>query len=100
MAWSTIREATQEDLDALNKAARRFAARHDLQDMDFVKPSQWYDTVDNAVEGEVSRHRDPNDIDHWYAMRLKTLWTRVVRRVLKHPTADGVAYGYVGWHVD
>ena len=32
--------------------------------------------------------------------RLSRLWRRIVRRVLKSPNADGIAYGYVGYYAE
>lgn len=99
MAWSTIRKATQEDYAVLNKAARRFADHHNLDTSNF-SDRPWYERVDAVVEGYAEYHRDPNDVEHWDAMRLANLWRRVVRRALKEPSTDGIAYGYVGSHVD
>lgn len=100
MAWSTIREATSEDYAALNKAARRFADHHNLDVTNFESGNNWYYRVDMTISSYVWQHRDPNDVEHWDAARLANLWRRVVRRALKEPSADGIAYNYVGSRVN
>jgi hypothetical protein len=100
MAWSTIRKATEEDTERLQIAATRFLERHqdempylkldaeDLQDPVFTVTfhTDWDESMEDA-------QRIPR-------RRLARLWTRCQRRALRHPHADGIAYGYVGQHVD
>lgn len=103
MAWGTIRNATDEDMEKLNKAARRFAAKHDLtaEAIGMIKAGmnggEWYANVDMLVDMQVGMHRDPNDWEHRDAKYTAMLWKRCIRRALGSPDADGVAHGYVGY---
>ena len=99
MGWSIIRKATEEDYEALNKAARRFAARHEEigRYMEWSGDSErthWYGTVDNAVR---SYERNDRYGDGKYIARL---WLRCVARALGSKFAEGIAYGCVGAHED
>lgn len=97
MAWGTIRKATSEDFEALDKAARRFADRHDIE-IDLAGTTESiYKQVDRRVENELGMHRDPNDQDHIDALYLSRLWKRCVRRALHEPNADGISWDYVGY---
>jgi|WetSurMetagenome_2_1015567.scaffolds.fasta_scaffold1358626_1 hypothetical protein len=103
-AWGVIRNVRDEDYEALDKSARRFAARHNLtqkieQEMKFQKSIgynlSWYGSVDNYIETYINineggcRHADA----HYLAM----LWKRCIRRALGEPSADGIAYDTVGY---
>jgi hypothetical protein len=101
MAWGIIRKATDEDYEALNKAARRFAARHNLN-LNFFNPDSGsiYENVDMYVDMLLDEHKDPNDYEHREAKYLAMLWKRVIRRALNEPSADGISWEHVGSHVD
>ena len=90
MSWGTLRKANDEDLAALNAAARRFAERHDIT---FASEISDVDTVEYWL---YEQDKDDFRLGKYYAR----LWNRCVARALKHPGAEGIAYGYVGYHVD
>jgi hypothetical protein len=94
MTWSTIRKATDEDYDKLEKRAKAFAKRHDL-DIDEDLYSVTPDVVWDTLQYDVLHSPYPQD-----ARRLLSLWKRIVRRALRHSWAEGIAYGYVGFRVD
>ena len=93
MAWSTIRRATGEEKAKLEKAARQFAARHEIDLYDGLDPVL-------TVEGNCEPGYGAGDYEKRRARRLNRLWLRVVRRVLGDASADGIAYGYVGRHAE
>lgn len=83
MAWSVIRTATQGDVERLETAAQRFATRHQYG---VVKGWNYVELVEcNTAESDYAYHRQ--------------LWRRIVRRVLQHSRAEGIAWGAVGFHV-
>lgn len=95
MAWNTIRKATDEDSARLMAAAQRFMATH--------FPS--VDTDDVADTGEMMAMVVEAEIDaaasidpHGNHARLRNLWRAAVRRALREPACEGIAYGYVGRH--
>ena len=92
MAWSVIREATDEDRELLEQRAVAFCKRHDIPVRagdSAVQEADWYtEPRDDDDEGQ--------RLDRQY---LKTLWLRVVRRALKHPWAEGIAWDTVGFSV-
>jgi hypothetical protein len=109
MAWSTIRKATDQDFEALNKAARRFSARHDLtktigNDLEISKEAgmktTWHKSLETYLAVLSEEHSDVNDWGHSEAVTMARLWKRCVRRALGEPTADGIAHGYVGLQVE
>lgn len=86
MGWNTIRKATNEDEQALQAAAERFCKRHNLEfDADMPAQTTIYYTLDNDREDE---------------KRLRHLWRAIVRRTLGNKSAEGIAYGYVGYSHD
>ena len=88
MAWSTIRPATDDDIEKLNQAAVRFIARHKINNpasVQSVKAVEW------AIEQENESY--PGE----FATERK-LWRAIVRRDLGSRFAEGIAYGYVGVH--
>lgn len=97
MGWSTIRKATSEDTERLNAAAQRFVERHELGDDVKVVPDEssplWYELSEYL---EVMGTDWPN----WDIPKLRRLWRQCVRRALREPNAEGIAYGYVGQHVN
>lgn len=91
MSWSTIRRATDTDNANLEQAAERFCRRHGIE----IYECSAQLAIDCALNpgggcGYAAEDR---------ARHLRPLWRRIVRRVLGSPNADGVAYGYVGFHV-
>ena len=91
MAWSTIRKATDDDKIRLYEAAERFCRRHNIDDGD----ASALDAVEFAVTdcaGTASEFSDR-------AKRLRPLWRKAVHRTLQCK-ADGIAHGYVGFHVE
>jgi gluconate kinase len=101
MAWGTIRPATDEDYENLNKAARRFAARHpEVHDhmhegdpiTDADRGVTWYASVTNAVDF-MERYSENGKY-------IAMLWKRCFRRAVDEPSAEGIAWGHIGSHVD
>lgn len=82
MAWNTIRKATETDTNKLNAAAIRFCDTHCLN---YGETPYGEISAQSAVESAIEQDA-----------ALRKLWKRVVRRALNEPTADGIAYGYVG----
>ena len=97
MAWSVIRKETDEDYAALNKAARRFADRHGIALVMFNNTNSIYDQVDTFIQANLES-TPADDWEYAGAKYLETIWKRCVRRALKEPAADGVAWGSVGFH--
>ena len=92
MGWATIRKATDEDGERLNKAARRFYDKHpEVRDY-APDEGDWYSRVDAAVMA-VYDYVDGGK-------NTAKLWRRCVRRALGEPTADGIDWGYVGRRAD
>ena len=93
MAWSVIRKATNEDCELLEKRAQAFCKRHDIPleaDDSAVQEVDWYiEPCDDDDEGQ--------RLDRQY---LKQLWLAIVRRTLKHPRAEGIAWENVGFVVE
>lgn len=88
MAWATIRRANDEDITVLRERAAAFCARHNIET---------YDDPLCAIDYAVSEHHGESLLDEMDWKRLNRLWQAVVRRALKHPAAEGIAYGYVGY---
>jgi len=92
MAWLVERKATDEDKDALEKAARRFADRHEIAiDLNESFTSQ--------VENELAYRLDgyyPADWERTYWKQIKRLWLGCVRRALHSKDAEGIAWDTVG----
>lgn len=103
MAWGTLRLATDEDYEKLDKAARRFADRHGLEyptEKEDRKLGGWFQHIDGLIDMAVDMHKDPNDYEHEDVTYIAMLWKRVVRRALDEPSADGISWGYVGYFAD
>lgn len=92
MAWSTIRKATTEDRERLNAAAERFIARHGLEQYtnQFDGMSPWW-AVDFMLHQTEAVGRD--------TPYVRRLWRKALRRALRSPDADGIAYDYIGFYV-
>ncbi len=86
MAWSVIRKATDEDRRRLWERTVAFCKRHGIE----FDPEDPQGSIDFAIA-----RAHPAE-----AQRLRRLWTGVVRRALREPHADGIAWGMVGMHVD
>jgi len=84
MAWVCYRQATSEDRDRLQAAARRFIYRHSL------RISTEDDTGDSLALS----------IDLYVGGYERRLWLRCARRALRHPQAEGIAWGHVGRSVE
>jgi len=94
MAWGTIRRATDEDEQRLTAAAIRFARRYEI---DLIGDEN--DAV-FEIEGIVDLVRHSEWVPRPLTHRLPGYWMAVVRRALREPGAEGIAYGYVGYHVE
>lgn len=100
MSWSTIRKATHDDHETLNHRAEAFMARHNIPP---PTPPELTDAT------ELWRHLDAY-LDQralsgsWLNMQdgkhLRRLWIAILRRAVGHPAAEGIAYGYIGYHAD
>jgi len=100
MAWSTIRKATAEDYEKLEKRAAAFIERHDLRTM-IEAPGYPEGEIVWALEDHLSYYADEaNNPSPEHTRYLRQLWKRVVIRALRHPWADGISHGYVGYWVD
>ena len=87
MAWSIIRKATEEEITQLAEIEKRIAAR--------------YDVTDGAVGWDNSYFRSGYaSYDAYWQKCAKTqaAYRRAVRKLLGN-NAEGIAYGYVGYHV-
>ncbi len=91
MAWSTIRNATDADRKRMFEAAARFCTRHNIDTAAFESCES---AIDFAIDAE---ERDRKDYSG--RRKLATAWRRIVRRALDNKYAEGIAYGYVGYHV-
>ena len=98
--YATIRRADSEDTDRLLAAARRFAANHPYA----------AGNVADLADGELSDHPDAYvsllemsivdyDASVPGARNLLPRWRAAARRALRHPRADTIAWGYVGYNV-
>jgi hypothetical protein len=88
MAWSTMHKASEEDFERVESSARRFAVRHDL----FMVNDCNGENEGLPAHLEVGLIVDDRP-------GLRPLWRRCVVRALG-PGAEGIAYGYVGFHVN
>ncbi len=92
MAWQTIRRATEEDTARLERAARRFAERHDIESSGDVVFDVEFAVEHAAHHGIAATGHYPDD------GRLRRRWQRYVQWALRGP-AEGIAHGYVGYEV-
>jgi hypothetical protein len=90
MSWSTIRRASENDTTRLTAAAERFCARHDIDYHDC--------TAEFAIDCALDIGGSPSYEHLNRARRLAPLWRRIIRRTLGNG-AEGIAYGYVGFHI-
>lgn len=84
MAWSIIREATEEDNNRLDATARRFVERHHIDVSAERDIYGYYLAISGAGEED---------------SYLRKLWIGCVHRALRHDNAEGIAYGKVGYSV-
>ena len=86
MAWNTIRRATTEDEDRLDRAEQAFVKRHHLQ---------------LSVWGAITPGYGADETELTECKRLARLWLRCMRRALRSSIAEGIAWwGDVGYHVE
>ena len=89
MAWSTIRKATEDEISKLNAAAERIARQFKFPSGDCIAwdMSYWktgYASYDKRFQ---------------QAVAAQAAYRRAVRRILGG-SAEGISYGYVGYHVN
>ena len=107
MAWVVIRKVTDEDYEALNKAARRFIARHPelskfvQSHLDYTgeKLDQSPRGLWSALDQVITFGRDDESRSRWTGtdyVYLARLWKRCIARALGHPDAEGIAWDTVG----
>lgn len=89
--WGLIRRAEDEDIERLETSARRFIARHGLP--------AWTLGHNVAADLEMVLERDAKG-GRRYEDGLTRLWRRCVRRALREPSADGIAYEYIGYYAE
>ena len=78
------RKAIEEDYLAVEKAARRFSARHNLGIK--LEGFSWHSWVDFHIDVEEAYN---------YDRKLRRLWYRCFARAVDYPGATDFAYGYV-----
>lgn len=88
MAWSTIRRATDDDMANLAKTAKRFVERHGL--------GTYMSPILTVADLEIG-HYGESESEARHRKHLRRLWVQCVRRTLKEPAAEGIAFGYVGF---
>jgi len=93
MSWSIIRKATEEDVAKLETRSKAFAERHNLP-VEADEDTDWYDTVFWHLEYEIEN----NPCGFYRPRYMMRLFNRVTERALE-PGAEGIAHGYVGYHV-
>lgn len=94
--WVTIRKATEQDAEILERKAFEFMRRHD-DPANFAHMYTMLDAVTYLIEEEAENDKS------WGTRRasyLRSLWKRIVPRALNAPGAEGIAYGAVGYHQD
>lgn len=90
MSWSTIRRSTDEDAARLQRVHSRFQQRWGITE----------DALDYAIHGLGADGIVVNERGERYDARyLARLLRRNIKRALGGD-AEGIAYGYVGFHVD
>ncbi len=96
MSWSVIRKATEEDTEALEKAARRFCDRHEI---DYNAVLLGFGNFVSVVEDHISYLMSPGigDVEQEAGVYLNRLWLACVARALKTPGAEGIAWHTVGY---
>jgi hypothetical protein len=86
MAWSTIRKATDTEIQELNAAEEKIKAHYDVPDAAWDM-SYW--------KKGYSRYDE-----RWQQYdKAQSAYRRAVRKILGG-SAEGIAYGYVGYHVN
>jgi len=101
MPWQTIRRANRDDIEKLEAAAQRFIERHrsQLRNLGFHHDEE---TASAAYDLDLIVLPEPDDPQWIRGTRthIRKLWKAITRRTLDAPDADGIAYGFVGYHVD
>ena len=96
MGWVMTRAVTDEDVEKLNKAARRFFDRHPeikrfmMSDPRQEQGASWFGAVDNSIRAGVNSTGDAE------YKNLHRLWLRCIRRATGEEKAEGIAYGCIG----
>lgn len=93
MAWTLHREATQEDWDRLTHTCADFIRKYG-HGAGMVDPESWVDLEIPRENIMISRYVVDN---HWDEARVRAILRKRIRRALRHPWAEGIAYEYVGW---
>jgi hypothetical protein len=94
MAWATIRRATQDDMEELEKRAAAFRERHGIEQPPMTNSALW------AVTAAIAAPQDEGQRKRRKRLYLRRLWLGVVRGALRHNRAEGISHGYIGFHVD
>lgn len=89
MAWHTIRPATYEDYTNLNNNWARFIEKYPEIRTDRAYPNGDIDEWDIDTNIPNRKRR---------AMELSEMWRKRRERIVG--TRDGIAMGYVGYHVE
>lgn len=85
MAWVVIRNATEQDYEAIEKSAEKFCKRHN------IRVNKW-ESDETAIENFAGYLDDCKD-DCGYTMRL---WQKCLSRAVEEPGATGIAWGAIG----
>ena len=91
MSWVCGRAATDEDYELLDKRARQFIARHELDVSDFAtrNDSRAWGALEDLLDCESSGYSPEQE----YFLYLARLWRNVINRAIGD---DGIAHGYIG----
>lgn len=87
MAWSAIRKATKEDFQRLDHAWKEFRAKH--PEIDIWSP---------LYNGDLDEFECCNGTPPRRIRALNEAWKK--RRLRLVGSREGIAYGYVGEHVE
>lgn len=98
MAWSIIRRYTEDDRQAVEKAAKAFWQRHpELKKHIDLNPDKGQCSYRQAIEYATSCMIWCCDDN---ARFFRKLWIAAFRRATGEPSAEGVAWGQIGSHSD
>ena len=100
MAWVLHREATQEDWDRYIRTCREFVLRYGAY-AGMRDPGHWLRDIEDTPHEVPHIARYVVDNSPWEdRSRLRAILRKRIRRALRHPWAEGIAYGHVGWYTD
>jgi len=99
MAWSITRRATDEDVELLEKRAKAFINRHEL-DGKYWREYWPISTDSDAIDLELGlqdaiQHGD--EVEQLEGKRLLRLWKRICNRAIGD---DGIDHGHIGHSVE